>query len=162
MKKLRGLKKYYKRLETENDLKKATWFDLDDPNAWFDNWHLHFDWKGLGNGSFRKRKPHLDKLFRHFEILLEETKKLKKDFQLYAVILDYDSYSDALFLHTQNPNHDNFPYQYETLSKKSTLKNKKLEDYLNELKDFEKYYGSAEENFCVIFKLNVGIEPRKK
>ncbi|MFY0672343.1 MAG: hypothetical protein JXQ87_03005 [Bacteroidia bacterium] len=160
MKKQRGLKKYYQRLETENDLEKATWFDLDDPNAWFDNWHLHFDWKGFGNNSFKKRKPHLDKLFRHFELLETETEKLKKEFQLYAVILDYDSESDALFLHTPNPNKENFPFKYDSLKQKSTLTNQELEQYLNELNNFEKYYGTADENFCVLFKKGVGIEPK--
>lgn len=160
MKKLRGLKKYYKRLETENDLEKATWLDLNDPNAWFDNWHLHFDWKGFGNNSFKKRKPHLDKLFRHFELIEKETDKLKKDFQLYAVILDYDSYSDALFLHTQNPNNDNFPFKYDRLKQESTLTNKNLDKYLNQLINYEKFYGTADENYCVLFKKNVGIEPK--
>jgi hypothetical protein len=31
MKKFRGQKKYYKRLETENDLDKATWLNFNDP-----------------------------------------------------------------------------------------------------------------------------------
>ena len=160
MKKQRGLKKYYERLETENDLEKATYLDLADPNAWFDNWHLHFDWKGFGNISFKKRKPHLDKLFRHFELLEKETDKLKKNFQLYAVVLDYDSYSDALILHTENPNHDNFPFIYDKINRKSTLTNKELDKYLNQLIGYEKYFGTAEENFCVLFKKNVGIEPK--
>lgn len=162
MKKQRGLKKYYKRLKITNDLDKATWLYFDDSNAWFDNWHMHFDWKGFGNNSFKKRKPHLDKLFRHFGLLETQTKKLKKDFQLYAVILDYDSYYDALFLHTTNPNSDNFPFQYNNLVLESTITNKDLKYYLNGLKTFEKYYGTAEENFCVLFKTNIGIVPRKE
>jgi hypothetical protein len=160
MKKQRGLKKYYKRLETENDLEKATWLNLEDPNTWFDNWHLHLDWKGFGNKSFKRRKPHLDRLFRHFDLLQEETKQLKKDFQLYAVILDYDSASDALFPHTPNPNHDNFPFKYNSVKQKSTLTNQELDKYLSELKHYEKYYGTAGENFCILFKKGVGIEPK--
>ena len=45
IRKHRGLKRYYKNLATENDLDKATWLDFDNPKTWFDNWHLHFDWK---------------------------------------------------------------------------------------------------------------------
>ena len=74
VKKHRGLKRYYKNLSTENDLDKATWLDFDNPETWFDNWHLHFDWKGYGNDSFKRRKPHLDKLFRHFDLLVNKTK----------------------------------------------------------------------------------------
>ncbi|QNR25138.1 hypothetical protein [Croceimicrobium hydrocarbonivorans] len=159
MKKPRGLKKYYQRLETENDLKKLTWFDLEDPNAWFDYWHLHFDWNGLGNNSFKKRKPHLDKLFRHFQLLEEETKKLKKDFQLFAVLQDYKSEYDALYFHTRNPNKDNFPIKYNSLKQESTFTNQDLDAYLKKLTDYEKFYGSAEENYCVLFKKGLGIEP---
>lgn len=162
MKKQRGLKKYYRKLQTENDLEKITWMNLANPEAWFDNWHLHFDWKGFGNNSFKRRKPHLDKLFRHFALLEMETKKLKKEFQLYAVILDFDSYSDALFLHTPNPNHNNFPFRYSNLEHNSTLTNSELNHYLDELKGYEKLYGSAGENFCVLFKKGVGIEPIEK
>ena len=157
MKKLRGLKKYYKRLETDNDLDKATWLNFDDPDIWLDNWHLHFDWKGFGNNSFKRRKPHLNKLIRHFNILEEETKKLKKEFQLYAVLLDKDSYSDALFLNTPNPNYK-FPWKYDGLSTTSNLTNNELDNYISELKGFEKLYGVADENFCVLYKRNIGIE----
>ena len=159
MKKFRGQKKYFKRLETDNDLDKAVWLNFDEPNIWLDNWHLHFDWKGLGNKSFKKRKPHLDKLIRHFEILEKETKKLQKDFQLYAVLLDNDSYYDALFVNTENPN-NKFPWKYDNLITKSNLTNTNLEKYLNTLEGFEKLYGVADENFCVIYKKEIGIEPK--
>ncbi|MFL1895934.1 hypothetical protein ACJRPK_09545 [Aquimarina sp. 2-A2] len=159
MKKFRGQKKYYKRLEIENDLDKANWLDFSDPEIWLDNWHLHFDWKGLGNNSFKKRKPHLDKLIRHFELLEEETKKLNKDFQLYAVLLDNDSYYDALFVNTSNPN-NKFPWKYDNLIAKSNLTNSDLERYVNNLEGFEKYYGIADENFCVLYKKGIGIEPK--
>jgi hypothetical protein len=159
MKKFRGQKKYFKRLETENDLDKATWLNFDEPNTWLDNWHLHFDWKGLGNNSFKKRKPHLDKLIRHFEILVEETKKLNKDFQLYAVLLDNDSYYDALFVNTPNPN-NKFPWKYDNLTAKSNLINFDLDSYINSLEGFEKFYGVADENFCVLYKKEIGIEPK--
>lgn len=87
---------------------------------------------------------------RHFGLLENETKKLKMEFQLYAVFLDKDSYSDALFLNTQNPNHDRFPWKYEDLSNKSTITNIELDNYIKELNGFEKLYSKAEESFCVL------------
>lgn len=156
MRKHRGLKRYYKNLATENDLDKATWLDFDNPETWFDNWHLHFDWKGYGNDSFKRRKPHLDKLIRHFDLLVEKTKQLKKDFQLYSILLDFDSYSDALFLHTPNPNNSQFPFKISDLQLTTTLTNKQLNDYINKLDGYEKLYGKADEAFCLIFKKNVG------
>ena len=159
MKKFRGQKKYYKRLETENDLDKATWLNFNDPEIQLDNWHLHFDWKGFGNNSFKRRKTHLDKLIRHFEILEDETKKLQKDFQLYADLLDNDSYYDVLFVNTPNPN-NKFPWKFEDLSASSNLTNTELDDYIKGLEGYERLYGIADENFCVIYKKGIGIEPK--
>ncbi|WP_423148129.1 hypothetical protein [Rubrolithibacter danxiaensis] len=156
IRKHRGLKRYYKNLAVENDLDKATWLDFDNSKTWFDNWHLHFDWKGYGNDSFKRRRPHLDKLFRHFDILVDRTKKLKTDFQLYSVLLDFDSSSDALFLHTPNPNNSQFPFKITDLQLTTTLTNKQLDNYLNNLNGYEKLYGKADEAFCLIFKKNVG------
>jgi len=156
MRKQRGLKRYYKNLEIKNDLDKATWLDFDNPETWFDNWHVHFDWKGYGNDSFKRRKPHLDKLFRHYDLLVDKTKKLKTDFQLYSIILDFDSSSDALFLHTPNPTNSQFPFKIMDLQLTTTLTNKQLNDYINNLDGYEKLYGQADEAFCLIFKKNVG------
>lgn len=156
IKKHRGLKRYYKNLATENDLDNATWLDFDNSETWFDNWHLHFDWKGYGNDSFKKRKPHLDKLFRHFDLLVDKTKQLKTDFQLYSILLDFDSYSDALFLHTPNPNNSQFPFKISDLQLTTTLANQQLNDYIDNLNGYEKLYGQADEAFCLLFKKNVG------
>ena len=156
MKKQRGLRRYYKNLLKQNALDKATLLNLDDPDIWFDNWHLHFDWKGLGNNSFKRRKPHLDKLFRHFELLVEKTKALTLNFQLYAVVFDNDSSNDAVFMHTPNPNGSAFPIKMRDLSLQSNLTNKDLEKYINTLVGFKCLYGKGEENFCVLYKGNVG------
>ncbi|WP_461791427.1 hypothetical protein [Pedobacter sp.] len=156
IKKHRGLKRYYKNLASKID----DWSGLNftDPKfAWFDLWHTHFDWRGYGNESFKKRKPHLDKLFRHFELLEQKVKCLETDFQIWATILDSESANDALFLHTPNPNHDNFPWIIKQLKKESTLTNSNLDKYLNELQGYEKLYGQADEPFCVLYKKNVGL-----
>lgn len=155
-KKHRGLKRYYRNLATENDFDKAKKLDFNSPDAWFDKWHTHFDWYGYGNDSFKRRKPHLDKLFRHFDILVDKTKSISPNFQLYAVLLDFDSASDALFLHTPNPNNSQFPFKVSDLQSVTTLKNKQLDNYINSLDGYEKLYGQAGEAFCLIFKKGVG------
>jgi len=156
IRKHRGLKRYYRNLATENDLNKATWLDFDNPEIWFDNWHLHFDWKGYGNNSFKRRKPHLDKLFRHFDLLVDKIQEMKIDYQLYTILLDFDSYSDALFLHTPNPNNSQFPFNISDLQLTTSLTNKLLNNYINNLDGYEKLYGQADEAFCLLFKKNVG------
>lgn len=155
-KKHRGLKRYYKGLATRNNFDGAGSPDFANPDGWFDYWHEHFDNKGYGNTSFKRRAPHLDMLFRHFDILVQKTKNLDKPFQLYAILLDYDSYDDALFLHTPNPNNSQFPFQVTDLKPTTTLTNKPLNDYINQLTGYEKLYGQADEAFCLLFKRGVG------
>jgi hypothetical protein len=158
MKKQRGLRRYYRNLERQNDFDKPTFLNLEDTNTWLDNWHLHFDWRGYGNVCFKRRKPHLDKLFRHFQLLSEKTKSLKSEFQLYAIILDSHSSSDALFLHTLNPNNSQFPFKPQDLSRTTTLTNKELNAYLDNVEGYEKLYGHAKEAFCLLYLKGVGVD----
>ena len=159
MKKLRGLRRYYKNLAIHNDFERMSFLDFqNEPNAWFDRWHWHFDWNGLGDNNFKKRKPHLDKLFRHFEMLVEKVKYLKIEFQLFVLILDNHSSGDAIFLHTPNPNDIEFPLTWKNISEKCTLKNKNLIEYINQLNEYEKLYGIADEPFCILIKKNTGIQ----
>jgi len=143
MKKQCGLKRYYRNLATQNDFDGMEFDSIE----WFDMWHLHFDWKGYGNNSFKRRKPHLDKLFRHFEILEAMTKEYKQKFQLFAVIWDYASDADSLYFHTPNPNsglplHCGFPVDYSKdtyFSTLSTLTNKDVQIYLDDLVGYINY-----------------------
>ncbi len=165
MKRKRGLKRYYRNLLIENDFKKKgvdLWFEESD--IWFDNWHTHFDWYGYGNDSFKRRKPHLDKLFRHFYLLADLCKKIKTNFQLYVILLDFDSRSDALYLHTPNPNNSQFPLVFENIKPNSTLNNKELIDYIENLNEFEKLYGLGyeDEGFCLLYKKEIGIDFKQK
>ncbi|MGZ3763146.1 MAG: hypothetical protein ACXVB0_10455 [Mucilaginibacter sp.] len=174
-KKHRGLRRYYKNLTTKIDLENIDRLDFDSRQSWFENWflnfklppygnnqtwfyhfHLHFDRRGYGNNSFKRRRPHLDKLFRHFDILAAKTKNLETEFHLYAILLDHDSYSDALFLHPPRLNTDQFRYKISDLELTTTLTNKSLNDYIDNLDGYEKRYGQADEAFCFIFKKNVG------
>jgi hypothetical protein len=158
MRKHRGLKRYYKNLKTQIDLDKSTGLNFSDPDkSWFDLWHVHFDNYGYGDKSFKKREPHLDKLFRHFDILSNKAKILNREYQIWITILDYESYDDALFLHTANPNQDNFPYKISGLSEKSNFTNSKLVEYLKKYPTYKMMYGVADENYCVIYKDNIGV-----
>jgi hypothetical protein len=157
MKKQRGLKRYYRNLEFKIDFDNSTWVDFNDPQTWPPNNHFHFDWNGLGNNSFKKRKPHLDKLFRHFDFLVDKTRSLSFDFQLYAIILDFNSSSDALFLHAPNPNNSQFTFEVEELSSITTLTNKQLDQYITNLPGYEKLYGQTQNGaYCLLYIKNIG------
>lgn len=158
IRKHRGLRRYYRNLATKNEFaNNAQSIDVENPETWFNYWHRHFDNHGYGNSSFKRRKPHLDKLFRHFDILVDKTEKLKTDFQLYAIVLDYHSVSDALFFHAPNNDNSLFPFDVSNLVETSTLINKELDVYLDQLTDYKKLYGEAEENFCILYKDGVGV-----
>jgi len=157
MKRHRGLRRYYDRLSIANDFDRMKEFDFKNSKTWTENWHLHFDWRGYGNRSFKRREPRLDKLFRHFDLLISEIENQHNDLQLYAVLLDYNSSGDALFLHKPNANNSQFPFKTANLSKTTTLTNNPLNNYLDNLDDYEKMYGKANEAFCLLFKKSVGL-----
>ena len=143
MKRHRGLRRYYRNLTIDNEFEKMRNIDFAHPDTWAYGWHLHFDRSGYGNNSFTKRKPHLDKLFRHFEILIEQVKTVTDGFQLYAIILDYDSSSDALFLHQPNSKGNLFPFKTSDLNPSSNLRNRLLNDYIQQLSGYKVLFGEA-------------------
>ncbi len=156
MKRHRGQRRYYRNLIIQNDISKVIWLNFNDTNTWFDKWHLHFDKRGYGNNSFKRRKPHLDKLFRHFDLLVNQTKKLKTDFQLFVVIFDFSSYNDALYLHTPNPNSSPFPVETGAISSTTTLTNEALNNYIDKLNKYEVLYIQVEEPYCLLYQKEVG------
>ena len=152
MKRHRGLKRYYKNLSIQNDFGKITGLKYDDTSAWPAHLHLHFDWYGYGNNSFKRREPHLDKLFRHFDLLAEKINEMQSGNKIYAIILDYNSSSDAIFIDRKNSVNENLTFKVEDLSGTSTLTNKALNEYLEKLTGYEKLYGQANEPFCFLYK----------
>jgi len=156
MKKQRGLRRYYKNLKLRNDFTQLRWLDINEPSTWKPNFHIHFDHCGYGNSSFNRRKPHLDKLFRHFDWLSKSLKLTNSGYQLYAIILDFDSSSDALFLHQPDAGNSQFEFKISELSTKTTLMNHLLNHYIRTLGHYEKLYGKAGESFCLLFKKDKG------
>jgi hypothetical protein len=158
MKRQRGLKRYYKNLDIQVEFERSDFkINFENPMTWLKYDHWHFDSNALGNNSFKRRKPHLDKLFRHFDFLVGKTANCKFDFQLYSVLLDFDSSADALFLHKPDGNNRQFPFKIEELSGTTTLKNEELDKFINNLTGYEKSYGHANQSFCLLFKREVGL-----
>jgi len=77
-------------------------------DGWFDLWHMHVDWRGEANESPEKRRIELEVLFGLFRDLRQQM-AARNDFQVWLVIEAGDASQDAVYLHTPNPNHDNFP-----------------------------------------------------
>ena len=85
------------------------------PNTtdWFDLWHAHVDWDGEGNQGPASRQQFLRSLFEAWLEVECFARRLERPCQVWVVIDVEDSGQDAVYLHTPNPNQDNFPYQFE-------------------------------------------------
>ena len=102
----RGRRGYYRRLHRE-----AATFAVK-PTGWYDYMHWHVDWTGLGNGRWKERREHLTALFTMFHRLLHATANWPTPHQAWLQIDAYDGSQDAVYLHTANPNSENFPNEF--------------------------------------------------
>lgn len=100
---------YYRQLR-----RKVRTFRVDLPKKkWCDLWHDHFDWNGVGNHSAIDRKKHLSALFYAFRLAQRELAAQSIPYQIFLNISCLDSGSDALYVHTPNPNSTEFPIVFE-------------------------------------------------
>ncbi|MFY8021343.1 MAG: hypothetical protein ACOVP1_09105 [Bacteroidia bacterium] len=160
MNKKRGLKRYFKSIQSRQLVIPSTWVK----DQYFSYDKIWVDY--IGFKAINKRKHHLDCLIRNFDSLAEQSFKLNKQFQIWIFINEDNSKEDCIILHSPNP-FTSFPHQYQNLSIDHNFKNSGLSDYLNQKADFKKLFGisihenqkgnSVKENFCVLFKDQVGV-----
>lgn len=132
MKKFRGKKRYFRNLWREP---KAELYNLDfGKEDWFDLWHTHLDFYGVGNNSLKIKREHIKANIALLYSLLEELQTLEKPYQSWIEIVDEDASLDAIYIHTPNPNEDNFPLKIEKLNWNCTVP-KYLKDIID-LKEF--------------------------
>lgn len=101
--KVRGRRRRYRALHRD-----AARFAVK-PQGWYDFMHWHVDWDGLGNLHWHERREHLAALFVMFRRLLTETADWPVPHQAWLQVDGFDGSQDAVYLHTANPNRDNFP-----------------------------------------------------
>jgi len=112
VKKLRGKKRYYRNL-----LARATDYNLRlTEESWFDMWHTHLDWSGIGNQGIRPRRQHISALVQLHNNLLKQLESFSKPYQIWMTIYENDSGQDAVFIHTPNENRDNFPFKFDHIA----------------------------------------------
>lgn len=107
-KRFRHARRYYRRLRREAESDRIP----SGGSGWFDMWHTHPDWRGDGNRGARHRRLHLRAGFTIFERYLAEAAELGVPMQVFMTIDALDSSQDAVWVHTPNPNRDNFPYAF--------------------------------------------------
>lgn len=86
---------------------------LPELSGWFDLWHTHADWRGEGNGHAGVRRESIRALFAAWERIGTLVAVHPGPWQSWLVFDATDSGQDAVYLHTPNPNRDNFPYRFE-------------------------------------------------
>ncbi|WP_155590879.1 hypothetical protein [Lysinibacillus cavernae] len=115
MKKFRGKKRYFRNLWQETTA--AEQYNLDfGKEGWFDLWHTHLDFYGLGNNSLKIRREHLKAHIALHHSLLEKLGTLGKPYQLWIEFVDEDAGLDSVYMHTPNPNGDNFPLKIDNIN----------------------------------------------
>lgn len=143
-------------MTVQNEFMENECFNTSNPASYQPNFHLHFDNYGYGNNNFKKRKPHLDKLMRHFEYVVNDLALANAGYQIYAVLLNTSSRSDALLFNQAESFGNVFPFSRADLSDQSTLTNQQLNAYIENLEGYKKLYGTAAEPFCLIYKSGIG------
>lgn len=103
--KIRGKRRYFKKVQI-----KAEKFSLPLTNEdWYDDWHYHADWEGVGNLGWNHRKQHILSLCHVYKNIAENLKSYPNRHQLWFYLNQGDAGQDAVFIHTPNPNGENFP-----------------------------------------------------
>jgi hypothetical protein len=102
------------------------------PQSWFDLWHIHADLKGHGNNAWSRRKKSLERLLDTFHQLKLKLRNYPHDFQLWIMIDENSCEADSVYIHTKNPNADNFPIKVK-VDNKNTIKSNELKQFVDSL-----------------------------
>ena len=90
MKKFRGKRRYFRNLLRETTLEHN---HLDfGQQAWFDLWHTHLDFWGLGNTSLKVRRAHIKAHLTLYENLIDKLQQLNQPYQTWIEISELEAY----------------------------------------------------------------------
>lgn len=92
-----------------------------DNEAWFDLWHTHLVFSGIGNDSLKLRREHIKAHLTLYKNLLKKLEPFEKPYQTWILLDDKDAGTDAVFIHSLNPNEDNFPLKVENSNWNCTI-----------------------------------------
>jgi len=136
MKRKRGLRRYFQALASKQMHIPALW--MQDGSFSYDKiWIDHYGFRGIN-----KRRPHLECMLRNFDSIATQMGSLNEKFQLWIVVNENNGKDDCIMLHSPN-SFTIFPHQYEHLSSTNNFINSAISDYLQQVSDFKKLYGTA-------------------
>lgn len=155
LKKFRGKRRYFRNLWRET---RETQDHLDfGEETWFDLWHRHLDFCGVGNSSLKIRREHIKAHIALYNSLLERLEPLEIPYQSWIELNNENAESDAVYIHTSNPNEDNFPFEIKNINWDCTVP-KEFKDLIN-LSDFKvgQYKWESNSGYLIQSK-NFGIQ----
>jgi hypothetical protein len=102
------------------------------PGSWFDLWHTHVDWDGKGNKDWKTRKKYLREILEMFDEFKRDLQTYPYDFQLWIIVDENDSAQDSVYIHTKNPNVENFPIKLKA-DGENGIKDQRLKKFVDSL-----------------------------
>lgn len=103
----RKMQRYWER-EIKNTMASI---DNRDFSKWFDHWHTHIDWKSKGN-KFPESRATVAKMTYDLLLYAEAAGSNRKEpIQFFATVCQ-DTGSNAVYIHTENPNGTEFPTNF--------------------------------------------------
>lgn len=85
-------------------------------DSWFELMHWHPDMRGWGNAGSDARHTCLLLVRRYLAKAMQALATWPVPSQCWALIDPADSGQDAVYVHTRNPNRDNFPYDFDEVT----------------------------------------------
>ena len=107
-KKFRDATRYYRKLA-----RRVEEFSIDDD--WYDFHHMHLDYKGHGDRSWKERQRHLIALFALLRRLVEKGQSRPAPIQFWVQIYPLGSWEDSIWMNTAHPGPNPFPYRFESV-----------------------------------------------
>lgn len=126
------------------------------PKSWFDLWHTHVDRDAKGNKDWKTRQMYLEQILETFEHLKQKLRTYPHDFQLWLMIDENDSGQDSVYIHTKNPNADNFPIKV-TADNKNEIKDKNLKQFVDSMDFARVRVKTSDGDIYYLFDKGVGI-----
>lgn len=80
-------------------------------NNWYNLWHHHLDWNGLGQESIKWRSFFSEQYYRLMAQYSEMSLNSELKMQIWLMFDLNDAGQDAVFVHSKNP-HTDFPAKY--------------------------------------------------
>lgn len=81
--------------------------------SWFELMHWHPDIDGTGNASPTARGASILLAKQYLSTAMKALRGWSKASQCWCLLDPSDSGQDSVYVHTENPNHSSFPYEFE-------------------------------------------------